>query len=158
MTDRPEFIRGGRGKQAPYISTHVRLPEPIKPLVEAIKARYLAALDQGIDPVPLLKQIESAIAQTGQDKPKLVNELSVLTQTDYQLPKSDNSSKPVNDLSQGLTQEQLANRLGRDTANVGRHRKARDLGAWSQTLDPDKLAWRFDPKLKKYFPKLPVND
>lgn len=32
---------GGRGKKAPYESTHVRIPEPLKDRVEQLKALYL---------------------------------------------------------------------------------------------------------------------
>lgn len=32
---------GGRGKRAPYISTHIRLPEPLKERVENLKQLYL---------------------------------------------------------------------------------------------------------------------
>ena len=32
---------GGRGKKAPYESTHIRIPEPIKYRVEELKALYL---------------------------------------------------------------------------------------------------------------------
>ena len=31
---------GGRGKKAPYISTHIRIPEPIKDRVEELKSLY----------------------------------------------------------------------------------------------------------------------
>ena len=166
MTNRPEFIRGGRGKQAPYISTHVRLPEPIKPLVEQIKAFYISRLDQGIDPSQGLRDMEKAIKMIGEfeqiksgslkaeDKP--VDELSDSPQPSHQPPKFDKSVKPVNEFKEGLTQDQLASRLGRNSANVGRHKKAGDISAWSQSLDPDGKSWSFDPSLKKYFPVNPL--
>ena len=31
---------GGRGKKAPYVSTHIRIPEPIKDRVEELKRLY----------------------------------------------------------------------------------------------------------------------
>jgi hypothetical protein len=36
----PNLVKGGRGKKAPYETTHYRIPEPIKPVVEAIADRY----------------------------------------------------------------------------------------------------------------------
>lgn len=33
---------GGRGKKAPYVSTHVRIPEPIKPVVQELIRRFHA--------------------------------------------------------------------------------------------------------------------
>lgn len=41
----PEFTKGGRGKQAPYESTHCRVPVPLKPLIDEIIARYKERLD-----------------------------------------------------------------------------------------------------------------
>lgn len=41
----PEFTKGGRGKQAPYESTHCRVPVPLKPLIDEIIARYKETLD-----------------------------------------------------------------------------------------------------------------
>jgi dTDP-4-amino-4,6-dideoxygalactose transaminase len=40
---------GGRGKKAPYISTHVRIPEPIKYRVENLKQLYLDGQLEYID-------------------------------------------------------------------------------------------------------------
>jgi len=35
-----DYLRGGRGNQAPYTTTHVRIPEPIKQLVQEAAQYY----------------------------------------------------------------------------------------------------------------------
>lgn len=35
-----DYTKGGRGRQAPYTSTHVRIPEPIKDLVLVLAGYY----------------------------------------------------------------------------------------------------------------------
>lgn len=37
-----DIQKGGRGKKAPYESTHVRIPEPIKDRVEELKRLYIS--------------------------------------------------------------------------------------------------------------------
>lgn len=34
------YIKGGRGKKAPYQTVHYRIPEPIKPTVEILAEQY----------------------------------------------------------------------------------------------------------------------
>ncbi len=53
--------RGGRGKKAPYSTTHYRIPDPIKPVVEMLANAYkrLTANDQ--DTQLLLTKVEDAI-------------------------------------------------------------------------------------------------
>jgi hypothetical protein len=48
----PKYV-GGRGIKAPYQTTHCRIPEPIKPLVEKLSADYKATLD--VPKIPLSK-------------------------------------------------------------------------------------------------------
>lgn len=40
---------GGRGKKAPYITTHVRVPEPIKSHIESLISEYKNAVLDGTD-------------------------------------------------------------------------------------------------------------
>lgn len=39
-----EITRGGKGKKAPYVSTHVRVPEPIKHIVDKLVNGYKTAV------------------------------------------------------------------------------------------------------------------
>lgn len=41
---------GGRGKQAPYSTKLVRIPEPLEPSVSELKSRYYGWVDAGGDP------------------------------------------------------------------------------------------------------------
>lgn len=42
--------KGGRGKKAPYNTTHYRIPEPLKALVEEIAANYRELISDYDDP------------------------------------------------------------------------------------------------------------
>lgn len=75
----PEFTRGGRGKQAPYQTTHIRLPVDLKPYLEKVVNEYKIAVDSG-------KQKEFII-DLYNPTAKYVNEFNRIT------------NKPVNKLS-----------------------------------------------------------
>jgi chromosome segregation ATPase len=56
-----ESIKGGRGKKAPYQSTHCRIPEPIKKTVEDFAASYREFVANERDAQPLLDAVQLAI-------------------------------------------------------------------------------------------------
>lgn len=45
-----ELAKGGRGKKAPYDSTHYRIPTPLKPLIEELAANYRELVQEYQDP------------------------------------------------------------------------------------------------------------
>jgi hypothetical protein len=54
------ILKGGRGKKAPYQSTHVRVPEPIKPAVEALIERFrLLVVEEGLSLDNAASQVEA---------------------------------------------------------------------------------------------------
>lgn len=55
--------KGGRGKKAPYESTHCRIPTAIKPLVEKIGLIYKSVAGQPHQEQEALKTVEDAIAR-----------------------------------------------------------------------------------------------
>lgn len=56
--------KGGRGKRAPYQTTHARIPEALKPLCEELTANYRELVDDYLDPEdPAL--ITAALLATG---------------------------------------------------------------------------------------------
>jgi hypothetical protein len=57
---------GGRGKKAPYETTHYRIPEPTKPVVEILVNKYRQTLGSQSDPTgqALLTKVEEAILDT----------------------------------------------------------------------------------------------
>lgn len=69
----PKFTKGGRGKVAPYQSTHVRVPEPIKHLIDAIIEAYKLNLqysrDGGEDFVIKLRSFAKGLNQDWDDSP-----------------------------------------------------------------------------------------
>lgn len=42
--------KGGRGKTAPYYSTHIRVPVPVKHVCEEVTERYRQRLESGLVP------------------------------------------------------------------------------------------------------------
>lgn len=45
-----DLAKGGRGKRAPYESTHYRLPVPLKPIAEEMAANYRELVSEYSDP------------------------------------------------------------------------------------------------------------
>lgn len=55
-----KFTKGGRGIKAPYDSTHVRVPEPIKPQVEKLIERFkLLIAEEGLSVEEAVDRISS---------------------------------------------------------------------------------------------------
>jgi hypothetical protein len=52
---------GGRGKKAPYLSTHCRIPDPIKKIVERLSSTYRDFIANGRDTQELLEVVEASI-------------------------------------------------------------------------------------------------
>jgi hypothetical protein len=75
-----DVTKGGRGKKAPYESTHCRIPLPLKPIVEQLANAYKGIAGLGWVEFQWLKGVEEAIAKAAypgsEDKPvnKLVQE------------------------------------------------------------------------------------
>lgn len=44
------YTRGGRGLKAPYETTHMRIPVPLKERIQAIVEEYKKTLDNQVDP------------------------------------------------------------------------------------------------------------
>ena len=54
------FIKGGRGRKAPYESTHIRVPEPIKPRVEEMMERFKSFVaEEGLSVEEAISKINS---------------------------------------------------------------------------------------------------
>lgn len=83
------YSKGGRGKQAPYETKIVRVPEPITPIVEVFKKVFLNVLNQyGIDQANYL-----------------ASELSKRWLNHYQETFNEEDYKPVTS-KEGLSKEQ----------------------------------------------------
>jgi hypothetical protein len=88
----PDISKGGRGKRAPYTTTHYRIPEPIKPTVEQLADAYRLLVDEASfdrDGSQLLSNVQTAIANSTypEDKPGTTNSESIKPGTNNkQLP------------------------------------------------------------------------
>lgn len=65
------FTKGGRGKKAPYETTHIRIPRPLKPLIDKLISKYRELVEQGQATEGLLDSLASSL-----DDQKPVNKLS----------------------------------------------------------------------------------
>ena len=54
------------------------------------------------------------------------------------------------DTSQSLIQAELAKRLDLNTSTVGRRKGDPDFEEWSQSKDPEGIAWKYDPETKLF--------
>jgi len=52
--------------------------------------------------------------------------------------------------SQTLIQSELAKRLDTTSSTIARRKEAEDFPEWSQSKDPEGLAWRYDPESKLF--------
>ena len=64
------LVKGGRGKKAPYETTHYRIPEPIKPVVEMMADRYrfLVITEDASVGERMLDQVQEAVISKGGTK------------------------------------------------------------------------------------------
>lgn len=69
---------GGRGKRAPYKTTHYRMPVALKPIVEEMAAKYRELVDEfEVDDPALIDAVVSAIATSDL---KNTEELSLMSE------------------------------------------------------------------------------
>jgi Cu2+-exporting ATPase len=54
--------------------------------------------------------------------------------------------------SAGLTQSELARRLGVAAKTLTRRRNSRSFAEWSQQKDPEKLSWNYQPDAQRFYP------
>lgn len=59
----PDYIKGGRGKKAPYQTVHYRIPQPIKLTVEALAEQYreLVTAESTVEAEEMLERVHSSI-------------------------------------------------------------------------------------------------
>jgi hypothetical protein len=56
-----QFEKGGKGKKAPYQSTHARIPDPTKEAIAVLVREWKLALEQGKDAEALLVEVLEAV-------------------------------------------------------------------------------------------------
>ena len=67
-----EYSKGGRGKKAPYQTSHYRIPQPIKPTVEILAEQYreLVAAESTVEAEEMLERVQAAITGNVPDENK----------------------------------------------------------------------------------------
>ena len=72
------------------------------------------------------------------------------------ISKSDDSStteqSTAMDAAQSLIQAELAKRLDLNSSTVGRRKSDPDFAEWSQSKDPEGVAWKYEPDTKLFVP------
>lgn len=58
------YTKGGRGKQAPYSTTHVRVPEDCKPFVDTLVRAYKQLIDEPQLAWQLLEDVRETVSQS----------------------------------------------------------------------------------------------
>lgn len=71
------FTKGGRGKQAPYETTHCRIPTPIKEIVHSFASAYKTTVGSSeISTSHLLSQVQASITKAMSPQENLVTSIS----------------------------------------------------------------------------------
>ena len=121
-----DVTKGGRGKKAPYESTHCRIPLPLKPLVEQLANAYKGVAGFGWVEFQWLKGVEEAIAKAAypgsEDKP--VNKI-------------EEPAKPVNKLVQEYLESLGLEEMPKDEKGKvkARYDQLAKFAAWLETRE-----------------------
>ena len=135
-------------------------PEP------AINSYQLAGKDanklsvRGI--AQLAKQEQSAPTESASSVAQLTKEESVSSTAtiEPEVEAEENSFSDVDedssiDVRQSLIQAELAKRLDLNTSTVGRRKSDPDFEEWSQSKDPEGIAWRYEEESKMFMAVVP---
>jgi hypothetical protein len=64
----------------------------------------------------------------------------------------ENSPDKEHKASQSLIQAELAKRLDVHSSTVGKRKSDPDFSEWSQSRDPEGIAWEYSPETKEFLP------
>lgn len=97
---------GGRGKRAPYNTTHYRIPEILKPLVEKMAANYRELVTEYDDPndTGLVKAVLSTITH-GTSSPAAIAFTTQVTQLQHKISSLHQQLSELEILKNQLTKE-----------------------------------------------------
>jgi hypothetical protein len=89
----------------------------------------------------------SPVAQlTKEESPELSTAWEAESETNDSTPNPDISI----DAGQSLIQAELAKRLDLNSSTVGRRKSDPDFEEWSQSKDPEGIAWRYESETKMF--------
>ena len=90
---------------------------------------------------------ESSVAQlTRVESPQS----TIATETETETDSSTKQRSASIDAGQSLIQAELAKRLDLNSSTVGRRKGDRDFEEWSQSKDPEGIAWKYEPDTKLF--------
>ena len=126
----------------------------------AVNSYQLAAKDssklsvRGI--AQLAKQEQSEQNDTAESESSSVAQLTkaespqptTATETEFEIDSTDQTASI--DAGQSLIQAELAKRLDLNSSTVGRRKSDPDFEEWSQSKDPEGIAWKYEPDTKLF--------
>ncbi len=77
-------------------------------------------------------------------------ETSAAIDTESEVEDSTDNQPTSIDAGQSLIQAELAKRLDLNSSTVGRRKSEPDFEEWSQSKDPEGVAWKYEPETKLY--------
>ena len=124
-------------------------PEP------AVNSYQLAAKEsnklsvRGIAQLAKQEQSEQESSDTAATQSKESQTTATIEPETKKVDPTESDSHSI-DVSQSLIQAELAKRLDLNTSTVGRRKGDPDFEEWSQSKDPEGIAWKYDPETKLF--------
>lgn len=94
-------------------------------------------------------EIEDALEPMPHPEPEQTAALEE-TEDVWAEPANDDEQEPQD--SQSLIQAELAKRLDVHSSTVGKRKSDSDFSEWSQSRDPEGIAWEYSPETKEFLP------
>ncbi|MEM8830928.1 MAG: hypothetical protein AAGE96_16445 [Cyanobacteria bacterium P01_G01_bin.19] len=110
---------------------------------------------RGIAQLAKEEQEQNAVEESSASIAQLTKEESTSTTTTAEPDKEEPSLSDIDrdtsiDVRQSLIQAELAKRLDLNTSTVGRRKSDPDFEEWSQSKDPEGIAWRYEEETKLF--------
>ncbi|MBE9128938.1 MULTISPECIES: hypothetical protein [unclassified Coleofasciculus] len=129
-----------------------------------LTASALGSIFESSDPPPE-SEYESLTSQTPRliqllaEEESMISENTALTEEDeapQKLEKSlyqdENLGEKEPEASHSLIQAELAKRLEVHSSTVGKRKSDPDFAEWSQSKDPEGIAWEYSPETREFLP------
>ena len=90
----------------------------------------------------------SPVAQLTKEEKSI--DATATVESEVEEESSTETELPSIDTTQSLIQAELAKRLDLNTSTVGRRKSDSDFELWSQSKDPEGIAWRYEPATRLF--------
>ncbi|MEC4985634.1 MAG: hypothetical protein SAJ37_00610 [Oscillatoria sp. PMC 1068.18] len=128
---------------------------PVSPPVESKTPELAKAETDTASPpgetAPTEEIHPKAVSQTPTDTASPPGETIPIT-SDEEQQASIESEQELENASQSIIQAELAKRLEVHSSTVGKRKTDADFGEWSQSKDPEGIAWEYSPNTKMFSP------